>query len=106
MHEKTEKYIYNSEIKSLLDIVLMPMHHNSEKSYSAPFSSHLYSKETVKQGNNSEIRIYPDLLYKGNHNKYSDDKAYNISDNCNNFFYKIIFYMFFNLYVNFLPNIV
>ena len=77
--EKTEEYIYNSEIKSLLDIVLMPMHYNSEKSYSAPFSSHLYSKETVKQGSNSEIRVYPDLLYKGNHNKFSDDKAYNIS---------------------------
>ena len=77
--EKTEKYIYNSEIKSLLDIVLMPMHHNSEKSYSAPFSSHLYSKETVKQGSDSEIRVYPDLLYKGNHNKFSDDKTYNIS---------------------------
>jgi len=77
--EKTKEYIYNSEIKSLLDIVLMPMHYNSEKSYSAPFSSHLYSKETVKQGSNSEIRVYPDLLYKGNHNKFSDDKAYNIS---------------------------
>ena len=57
----------------------MPMHHNSEKSYSAPFSSHLYSKETVKQGSDSEIRVYPDLLYKGNHNKFSDDKTYNIS---------------------------
>jgi peptide/nickel transport system permease protein len=77
--EKTEEYIYNSEIKSLLDIVLMPMHRNSEKSYSAPFSSHLYSKETVKQGSDSETRVYPDLLYKGNHNKFSDDKTYNIS---------------------------
>jgi len=77
--EKTEKYIYNSEIKSLLDVVLMPMHQNSEKSYSSPFSSHLYSKETVKYGSDSKIRVYPDLLYKGNHNKFSEDKTYNIS---------------------------
>jgi len=75
---EADKYVYTSEIKSLLDIILLPIHKNSEKSYSSPFSSHLYSKETVKFTNNKDIRIYPDLLYKGNHNKYSDDNTYNI----------------------------
>ena len=49
------------------------MHENYEKSYSAPFSSHLYSKETVNF-NNIDKREYPRLLYKGNHNKYSNNK--------------------------------
>ena len=73
----TKQYVYTSEIKSFLDIILLPMHENYEKSYSAPFSSYLYSKETIKS-NNIDKREYPKLLYKGNHNKYSDNKIENI----------------------------
>ena len=42
-NKDTNQYIYTAEIKSILDIVLLPTHEKSEKSYSAPFSSHLYS---------------------------------------------------------------
>ena len=77
-NEDKEEYIYSQEIKSILDIVLLPIHKNTEKSYSSPFSSHLYSKETVKIDNKIEKRIYPKLLYKGNHNKYSKDNFNNI----------------------------
>ncbi len=77
-NEDKEEYIYSQEIKSILDIVLLPIHKNSEKSYSSPFSSHLYSKETVKIDNKIEKRIYPKLLFKGNHNKYSKDNFNNI----------------------------
>mgnify|MGYP001253461749 FL=1 len=77
-NEDKEEYIYSQEIKSILDIVLLPIHKNSEKSYSSPFSSHLYSKETVKIDNKIEKRIYPKLLFKGNHNKYSEDNFNNI----------------------------
>ena len=73
-----EEYIYSQEIKSILDIILLPIHKNTEKSYSSPFSSHLYSKETVKIDNKIEKRIYPKLLFKGNHNKYSEDNFNNI----------------------------
>ena len=76
-NENTDQYIYTSEIKSLLDIIILPIHKNSEKSYSAPFSSHLYSKETIKI-NNKDKRIYPKLLHKGNHNKFSEENSYNI----------------------------
>ena len=77
-NEDKEEYIYSQEIKSILDIILLPIHKNTEKSYSSPFSSHLYSKETIKLGNNKEKRIYPKLLYKGNHNKYAEDNFKNI----------------------------
>ena len=77
-NEDKEEYIYSQEIKSILDIILLPIHKNTEKSYSSPFSSHLYSKETVKIDNKTEKRIYPKLLFKGNHNKYSEDNFNNI----------------------------
>ena len=77
-NEDKDEYIYSQEIKSILDIVLLPIHKNTEKSYSSPFSSHLYSKETIKFNNNKEKRIYPKLLHKGNHNKYSEDNYKNI----------------------------
>ena len=77
-NNNTKQYVYTSEIKSFLDIILSPMHENYEKSYSAPFSSHLYSKETVNF-NNIDKREYPRLLYKGNHNKYSNNKIENIA---------------------------
>ena len=76
-NDDTKQYVYTSEIKSFLDIILSPMHENYEKSYSAPFSSHLYSKETVNF-NNIDKREYPRLLFKGNHNKYSNNKIENI----------------------------
>ena len=77
-NEDRNKYVYSQEINSILDIILLPISKNTEKSYSSPFSSHLYSKETVKLYNNKEKRIYPKLLHKGNHNKHLDDNIKNI----------------------------
>ena len=77
-NEDRNTYVYSQEINSILDIILLPISKNTEKSYSSPFSSHLYSKETVKSYNDKEKRIYPKLLHKGNHNKYLDDNIKNI----------------------------
>tara|TARA_B100000035_G_scaffold108498_1_gene92058 strand:+ start:2441 stop:3817 length:1377 start_codon:yes stop_codon:yes gene_type:complete len=77
-NEDTNEYIYSSEINSVLDIILLPMHKNSEKSYSSPFASKLYSKETIRINNKEEKRIYPKLLFKGNHNKFFSENFYNI----------------------------
>ena len=76
--ENNKKYTYTSEISSLLDIILLPIHENSEKSYSSPFSSKLYSKETVKIDKDIDKRVYPKLKYKGNHNLYSEKNTQNI----------------------------
>ena len=77
-NEKNDLISYSSEIKSVLDFILLPTYQNTEKSYSSPFSSNLYSKETRILENNIEQRVYPKLLYKGNHNKYSEKNSYNI----------------------------
>ena len=77
-NEDRNEYVYSQEINSILDIILLPISKNTEKSYSSPFSSHLYSKETVKSYNDKEKRIYPKLLHKGNHNKYLEDNIKNI----------------------------
>ena len=78
-NEQTKSFSYEAEIKSVLDIILLPTYENTEKSYSSPFSSNLYSKETVILEKNIEKRVYPKLLYKGNHNKYSSENVTNIS---------------------------
>ena len=43
-NEKNDLISYSSEIKSVLDLILLPTYKNTEKSYSSPFSSNLYSK--------------------------------------------------------------
>ena len=99
-NEQTESFSYESEIKSVLDIILLPTYKNYEKSYSSPFSSNLYSKETIILENNIESRVYPKLLYKGNHNKYASDNTTNILltfiiSLLKYFFIFLIFYLFF-----------
>ena len=77
-NENNDLISYSSEIKSVLDLILLPTYQNTEKSYSSPFSSNLYSKETRILENNIEQRVYPKLLHKGNHNKYFEKNSFNI----------------------------
>ena len=77
-NENSDLISYSSEIKSVLDLILLPTYQNTEKSYSSPFSSNLYSKETRILENNIEQRVYPKLLHKGNHNKYFEKNSFNI----------------------------
>ena len=77
-NENNDLISYSSEIKSVLDLILLPTYQNAEKSYSSPFSSNLYSKETRILENNIEQRVYPKLLHKGNHNKYFEKNSFNI----------------------------
>ena len=42
------KGVYSTELNSALDLILEPIKKNREKTYSAPFATHLFSKETVK----------------------------------------------------------
>lgn len=55
------------EIISLLDDWLTPLRTHSEKTYSAPFASHLYSKEAIKKPSGEMIWGYPRLNYGGVH---------------------------------------
>jgi len=57
----------SNEIISLLDYWAKPLTEKSEKTYSAPFSAYLYSKEAIVVDNDSKHWGYPRLKYGGSH---------------------------------------
>ena len=56
------KALYYSQPKSVLDNILSPWDELSEKTYSEPLATRLYSKETFVQ-DGIRTRIYPELKY-------------------------------------------
>ncbi len=56
-----------TEVKSVLDIVLRPYDTLFEKTYSAPFATHSYSPEVVKNSDGTLSQQYPKLLYERKH---------------------------------------
>ncbi len=58
---------YGGEVYSALDWVLTPLRENVEKTYSAPFATHLYAKETLQGPVGGEVRDFPRLKYGGAH---------------------------------------
>ena len=58
---------YSGEVKSALDALLTPLGENVEKTYSAPFATHLYAKETLTGPDGKEVRDYPRLKFGGAH---------------------------------------
>lgn len=60
---------YSIEVLSLLDKIAAPIKNRVEKTYSAPFATQLYVKETRELADGSQVRIYPRLKYGGAHLK-------------------------------------
>jgi len=58
---------YSPEIISLLDYVVAPLREGVEKTYSAPFATHLFAKETIELPDGTSRRGYPRLVYGGAH---------------------------------------
>lgn len=58
---------YSNEVLSLFDWMVMPLKTRGEKTYSAPFATHLYAKETEELGDGSQQRLYPRLVFGGAH---------------------------------------
>ncbi|MDH5545348.1 MAG: ABC transporter permease [Gammaproteobacteria bacterium] len=58
---------YSAEVLSLMDIVMFSLRTQQEKTYSSPFATHLYSKETVERDDGTKQRLYPRLVYGGAH---------------------------------------
>lgn len=57
----------NPEIISLLDDLVGGLRTREEKTYSAPFATHLFSKETIIHADGSKSREYPRLDFGGAH---------------------------------------
>jgi len=58
---------YSNESVSLFDQLVLPLKKNTEKTYSAPFATHLYSKENIELADGTVMRDYPLLKYGGAH---------------------------------------
>lgn len=71
---------YATQVKSLFDIVISPLGEHTEKTYSAPFATHLFTKETIEQPDGSITRSYPQLKYAAtNLQKLNRTKAEDIT---------------------------
>jgi len=58
---------YSGDVLSLLDELLGPMRTQDEKTYSAPFATHLYAKEAMIGPDGEQYRDFPRLEYGGAH---------------------------------------
>jgi peptide/nickel transport system permease protein len=62
-----EKTAYAIEVLSVLDTLATPLRTHNEKTYSAPFATRLYAKETIELPGGGQTREYPRLKYGGAH---------------------------------------
>lgn len=62
-----EKPVYAIEVLSVLDALAGPLRNRNEKTYSEPFATRLYAKETFEVPGRGQVRDYPRLKYGGAH---------------------------------------
>ncbi|MBS1190461.1 MAG: Binding-protein-dependent transport system inner rane component [Rhodocyclaceae bacterium] len=65
--EADKPTVYSIEVLSVLDTVASPVRTRNEKTYSAPFATRLYAKETIDLPGGGQTRGYPRLKYGGAH---------------------------------------
>ena len=78
----------SNEIMSLLDYWATPLREHGEKTYSAPFATHLYSKEMTTLEDGSTVWGYPRLQFGGTH--LSDPDIQHIPDILQKLFYAFV----------------
>lgn len=71
--------VYSNEVWSLLDRVAQPLRLRTEKTYSAPFATQAYAKETLEYSDGRHIREYPRLLHGGAHLQNPGERAADIA---------------------------
>ena len=67
--------IYSVEVLSALDALLTPLRTRNEKTYSEPFATRLYAKETIDLPGQGSVRDYPRLKYGGLHLGEREDEV-------------------------------
>jgi peptide/nickel transport system permease protein len=63
------KVAYAVDVLSALDVLCAPLRTRAEKTYSAPFATELFAKETVELADGRQAREYPRLKFGGAHLK-------------------------------------
>ncbi len=62
-----QKASYAIEVLSVLDALAVPLRTRNEKTYSEPFATRLYAKETIDLPGGETVRDYPRLKHGGSH---------------------------------------
>ena len=62
-----QKASYAIEVLSVLDVLAAPLRQRNEKTYSEPFATRLYAKETIDLPGGETMRDYPRLKHGGRH---------------------------------------
>ena len=70
-----QKAVYAIEVLSVLDALLTPIRTRNEKTYSEPFATRLYAKETIDLPGGQTIRDYPRLKHGGAHLGEREDEV-------------------------------
>ena len=58
---------YSTQVLSVFDLLVSHLRNTEEKTYSAPFATRLFVKETVEAADGAVQRIYPRLIHGGSH---------------------------------------
>ena len=69
---------YAPQVLSLFDVWAAPLRERQEKTYSAPFATHLFVKEAITQPDGRVVREYPRLQYGGRHLPDPDRRGWDI----------------------------
>ena len=70
-----QKASYAIEVLSVLDALAAPLRLRNEKTYSEPFATRLYAKETIDLPGQGTVRDYPRLKYGGQHLGEREDEV-------------------------------
>ncbi len=65
--QENTSIVHSGDVLSILDILIAPIREQEEKTYSAPFATHLFAKETIEHEDGSRTREFPRLIYGGAH---------------------------------------
>jgi len=76
--EGAQTAAYSNEVISAFDTLVSGLRARAEKTYSAPFATHLYTKETVQMPDGTQQRIYPRLEHGGAHLDDPGDRGVDI----------------------------
>ncbi|HJV93512.1 MAG TPA: ABC transporter permease [Azonexus sp.] len=70
-----QKVTYAIEVLSVLDVIAAPLRLRNEKTYSEPFATRLYAKETIDLPGGGTLRDYPRLKHGGQHLGEREDEV-------------------------------
>lgn len=73
--ESGQPAAYSNEVVSVFDRWVSGLRERAEKSYSAPFATHLYSRESVRMPDGTQQLIYARLEHGGAHLSEPDEKG-------------------------------